>query len=527
MPDWAWFGRLLNRQTSASYGLVESTTAQPRIDLKSKVVRRFILIVLITLVIFGSMYSMRGQFTSDRLNNLIDNVNDASGVVAEKVNAVVQKVQQIHTQESPEVAVVSGERVPLIRFPLIRDVTPSNCERRRKEYRELVDGRILANTLDRNEKDELTGFSFELAKSQALFSETCWTVEDRYAHYTDQVDVALNKCNELAIPANRTTIVLALEYDVLFTADATSNLRALIIEVGWYNNWDVILLQNIKKHEEDDVDKIPHEFRDLVIKYTNEDVFEGFPESTNAKNMIDRHTLSYSGTFDKYTSTFYQFAQVAFFETFPEYGFAYFLESHVRSTGNYQELFSAIEESRKSHSEVDLLTLDPILATKPTAYWKGPEAAAPESFYKGKHVVHGISRRLATAMNDTLHNGVNAPHEAFLPAVAIKHNFDIFMFAHPIMKRINGLLFEAYTTPTKQSFTILGLDKRQQEAIEYNADGASLQQPWQHGGTFDADSKKWVQDQKQTKWIDELYQNWKSDPQSCLPGLLVYPVSGR
>lgn len=517
MSLWSWLKPLSNRFHGGQYQPVEGNSTTMKLDLGSRAVRRLVLIFFIVLVILGSLYTVKDKAILASSSSISDDVPIVPDVIEEQV----QTIPHIDKPEEVEPS-GSGER-----FPLIKNINPTSCEARRAEYKELVDGRILRNKVSRGADNELEGLSLELSQSQSIFSQTCWTSDDRYAHYTDPVDVALNKCNEIATPMNRTSVVLALEYNVLFTEDAILNLRSLILEVGWYYNWDVILLQNIPDHEKDEIDRIPEEFRELVVKYTNDDIFDGFPDATNAKNKINRNRLSYHGTFDRYTSTFYQFAQVAFFETFPEFEFAYFLESHVRNTGSYQELFGAIQGStRSSRVPVDLLSLEPIVVTKPAVFWSGSEASKPESYYKAKHIVHGISRRLAVSMNESLYAGINAVHEAFLPAVALKHDYNIVMFAHPVMKRRNGLLFESYTTPAKQSFTVLNLDESKAE-LRYDEDGNGGGRAWQHGGTFDVNAAKWADDQKQTKWINDLYQDFKSNKETCLPGLLIYPVSGR
>lgn len=549
MVNWSWANRLLEgRLGSSSYSRVDSNApTTSRFDFGAKAVRRVALVIVIIVVIIGSLHSINSQVRAQALVKIAEDVTAASRAVVVQWTAAVQKIKDAHDQHDEKSAAPSLEN--------IRETNKVNCERRRAEYRSLVDSRTLSDRLERNAEGKLTGFSYELATTQPLFSETCWTVDDRYSIYKTPVDTAVNKCNELLEPSsrNRTAIVLALEYDVLFTEDAVLNLRALIVEVGWYHNYDVVLLQNIKKHDEtpEQIDKIPEEFRDLVVKFTNDDVFEGYPESPDFKTKIDRHGMRYATDFDKYCSTFYQFAQVGFFDTFPEYKFAYFLESHVRSTGNYQELFSAIQSSAAEvesqlrsegadvavgGDDIDLITLDPVDVIKPAMYWTGPELASPESYFRGKLVVHGVSRNLVVAMNETLMSGTNAPHEAFLPAVAVKYGFNIAMFAHPIMKRPDGLLFETYSVPSKQNFKIMNLAAQQQQhdrskqddEEESTRDQEQQRQVWQHGGTFNADAQKWVDHERsQTKWINDLYQDWKRDPGTCVPGLLVYPVSGK
>lgn len=405
------------------------------------------------------------------------------------------------------------------RFQHITSVNDTICEKRREDYRLLVDNRNPRSTLKWTGQHDLANDHYTLASSQALYSDSCWTSYDRYRHYHDTADDSLNRCNALKQPYNRTAVVLQLESNNLFTEDATLNLRALILEAGWYLNMDVILLQNVGSHEEYNPDKVPEEFRKLLINFEKVQVFAGYPNEAKATNMVDRPSLNYGGgEFSRYVTAFYHFTQIWFFKQRPEYDFAYFIESHVRSFSDYKELLQKIKTLTEGKEAPDFVTLDPIVLTKPTTYWSGKESGLPESYFKNKLVVYGVSRRLVAAMEDNLMAGINALHEAFLPATAIKNNYNIYTLAHPIIKRNDNLVFGSYLPSESQNFVMLNL---KDSAIEGNGTG------WLHGGTFAADTVRWVDDLKQTQWIDTLYQDWRHEEELCMPGLLVYPVSGR
>lgn len=497
------------------------------VSLGARAIKRLVIGFLVACVVLFSLHASKDRISSLGYRELANEVPD-----------------NVEEEASPSEVKPSVEAdVP--EMPKLTTVNAQSCDGRRTQYRNLLDARSPPRNLQFDATGELAGglAGYSLSQSQTLSSKTCWSSQDRYGLFAHPVDGSLNACNALLSPKDRTAIVLRLEPTNLFTDDAVQNLRALIVEAGWFHGFDVILLQHVDANAYDE-GRIPAEFRDLLVNFRADQVFDGYPQETEAKSKIDRAGLRYEGEDGfRYVSTFYHFPQTWFFRVHKEYRFAYFLDSHVRHTGNYGDLFGLLKrsigegdvltteeekaEGREKRSTdsttttTDLVTLDPMEVTRPSVLWDHAFTHLPESYYRAKFIVHGMSRRFAAAMNETLWEGVNAPHDGFLPAVAVKHGLSVAMLAHPVMKRKDAaFVFERYAIPDDRAaeWRVLNLDEAWREA--QNA-------TWQHGGTFAVQAVRWMDDAPQVRWLDETYQLWKSRAERCLPGLLIYPVSGR
>ncbi|CCG83291.1 protein of unknown function [Taphrina deformans PYCC 5710] len=464
----------------------------------ARALKRLLLGFLLCFVTLSVLYSARDRISSVGYSDLVIGAPRTDNVTASEIGLEPIDV------DTPD------------QLDLLKTVNAKTCAERRKHYKALVDATTGSRKLNLDGANNLVDLPFTLCKSQPLSTETCWRAGERLAPLKHEIDDALNRCNALEQPRNRTALVLRLEIDNLFTDDAILNLRALLLEVGWYFGIDVNILQ-IRGEEYDD-EKVPVEFRRLLVNYRADTVFDGFPEDTHAKDKINRPGLNYNlDVGSRYATTFYQFPQTWWFDQKEEYSFAYFIDSHVRHTGSYNHLFKSITQMIPRNA--DLVTMDPVQVTKPSVLWGAGEAARPESYYRGRFMLHGISRKLSAMMKDSLMAGLNAPHDGFLPAVAVKNEAVIVMFAHPVMKRKDGMLFPTYTLPDEKSWPIHNLHASDSIIGD--------RQVWQHGGTYAVDATRYVQDSKTHSWVDDMYQAWIAEPRQCLPGLLLYPVSGR
>ena len=400
---------------------------------------------------------------------------------------------------------------PITPWGALKDFRPSReaCKKQQEIYDSKLAAYAAENKLQFDNDGEIQDESWVMAKSQTLFDDSCWLYSEREEPYAGaDTNGQLNKCNALEPNPNRKALVLRLAPDHLFTPDAVHMTRQLFVEIGWRFRMDIILLENVQPGSDNIVrSNVPEEFKESVISYNSDMIFANYTEAKEKERRINYDFHQQKG---HYTQRYFQFVQAWFFEQQPQYEFAYFLESHVRASTDWGTIFKHIFEALQGQKEPDLISLSPIRVTAPTSWDTVGPRTMPEHCCSSNLAVHGVSRRLGLALRTHLDEPNNAIFNAFLPATAIKNNFNIFMFAHPLIKPSNDLMFEQYMPPTKLQFTILNL--RQQ-----NPSGGAL--AWQTSfGSFEETKRS---------WMDNIYQNWRSNQTRCLPGLLIFPVSGR
>lgn len=387
----------------------------------------------------------------------------------------------------------------------------TSCRELRNYYDHQLQLRGASSSLKFDESGSIADEPWQLSKSQALFDSGCWTSQDRYRLYGSVINAQVNSCNQVEGLMNRTAFVLRVTPDHIFTTDALLSLRALVVEVGWHHKADIVLLQNIETHAGHGRDNpVPAEFDALAMTYKSDDIFGDYPE---AKGNENRFGLNYENWRGKYTQKYYQYVQAWFFEQRPEYEFAYFVDTHVRSLSSWNQIFSAIQVALEGQPQPDLLTLAPIMVTKPNA-WPPERQGPPENAYKVNLAVHGISRRLGAAIRTHINDRIVAPLDVFLPSITIQYQYNIAMFAHPLIKPDNGLLFHPYLVPTGSGFNVLNLQSGPSPDIPKEGNTTI----WQSSASFS---------ETRNMWVDGIYQSWRKTKNKCLPGLLIYPVSGE
>jgi hypothetical protein len=328
-------------------------------------------------------------------------------------------------------------------------------------------------------------------------TEGCYTSVDRYSPYLDaNITFPLpSQCG------NTHVLVVRLEPDHLYTDDFNAHLSALITEVAMPNAMDVRILQQFSTQEQKDAEAPPL-FRSLVTKFHHDEVFAAFPQHRKHINMPSFNLDSHPG---RYVTRYMHVVDIFVFNKFQEYEFAWFLDAKVRSTGSWSLQFEPlIEAIQAEERSPDLVTLDPILSAPAKAHWQGLEKWRPEHYVTSEVIIHGISRRMSNAMSSYLHDGYNAIAEAFIPAIAIKHQvFRILIWPHTCARKTTSQLGFSSWRPT--------------EGSKVKVLGMPAGELWQYGYSWSGDRK--------TGWINELYQSWVKG-NTCLPALLIHPVSG-
>lgn len=426
--------------------------------------------------------------------------------------------QAIHEfSRFPSITVDKAEGVQSIPeiedLSLLADSEPGekSCKAIRNFYDHQLQLRGASSSLKFDESGNVADEPWRLSTSQSLFDAGCWTSQDRYELYGSVINAQVNNCNQVEEGMDRTAIVLRVSPDHIFTTDALLSMRALVVEVGWHHKADIVLLQNIETHAGHGRDNpAPAEFEDLVITYNSDDIFGSYPE---VKGMENRIGLNYEHWRGRYTQKYYHYVQAWFFEQRPEYAFAYFVDTHVRSLSTWGQIFSAIQDALRGQPRPDLLTLAPIMITKPNA-WPPELQGPPENAYKVNLAVHGISRRLGAAIRRHVDGHIIAPSDVFLPSVTLHYQYNIAMFAHPLIKPNNSLLFHPYVLPSGSGFNVLNLHSSTSKDIHTEGN----ETVWQSSASFS---------ETRNMWINDIYQSWRKTKGKCLPGLLIYPVTGE
>lgn len=402
------------------------------------------------------------------------------------------------------------------------DEFSKTCDNLRLVMDQLVDDTVpseaLPSGLGRHERLNISGW----VGANALMNE-CWTYEDRFRNYEIMPSrySLHNKCNRVSRAAadisdrSRSVLVVRVSGSQNWTQDMILSIRALVAEVGWRQRMDVFILQ----HLEADIDSqntsvsIPHEFEPYTLHLSMDDIMVEYEQSVIEPIANPPMNISVMAQYNHMAETY-------FMRMYPQYDFAWFVESDVRLIGRWDTFLNHVDLIMKRKvprdKTVDLVSFTPSYKADRSWLWANSMMKFPLSELTMSLLqVHRVSRALIQEMHEHHLAGNNAYFEGFMPTVATMAGLNKFIYANPVfadsLPAVTGKPFTGIATVELEGKRLhsknLYIGNLEEEVVQ----GKHV---LYHGATYSP----------LNAFAGRYYKQWRLSKSQCRAVSLVHPV---